>query len=294
VFARVLFPTDFSPQAGQLAGCLNEIKPLGIEEVVLLNVVELGPQIGFETDTFEHMLAWKKDAEPRLDGLKKEIEAKGVRCRWRLEIGKPAFEIVRVAEDEHVSLIAMGTHGHGFIRGLLRGSVTHGVVRRASVPVLVVKVTVMDKLARTECGFVCRNMFRRVLLPTDFSVCASEALALVKRLRVTGLHDVVVLHVRDSRRADELATQQMIIEQMERIRKELEFFGFAVSSLLVDGNPAKTIDRVARDQDVSLIVIGSRGRSAADDVLLRSVSDAVICQHTKPVLVVRPCMPEAC
>ena len=43
MFARVLFPTDFSPQADQLAGCLNEMKPLGMEEVVLLNVVELEP-----------------------------------------------------------------------------------------------------------------------------------------------------------------------------------------------------------------------------------------------------------
>jgi hypothetical protein len=52
VFARVLFPTDLSPQPEQLADCLNEIKPLEIEEVVLLNVVELGPQIGFDSDTF--------------------------------------------------------------------------------------------------------------------------------------------------------------------------------------------------------------------------------------------------
>ena len=74
MFARVLFPTDFSPQADQLAGCLNEMKPLGMEEVVLLNVVELGPQIGFASDTFEQMLAWKKDAEPRLADLKNRIE----------------------------------------------------------------------------------------------------------------------------------------------------------------------------------------------------------------------------
>jgi nucleotide-binding universal stress UspA family protein len=237
------------------------------------------------------MLAWNKDAEPRLDSLKRDFETNGIRCRWRLEIGEPALKIVRVAEEEHVSLIAMGTHGHGFVRGLLLGSVTYDVVCCASVPVLVVKVTVMDKLARTECGFVCHNMFRRVLLPIDFSDCASEALALAKRLSVTGLHDVVVLYVRNSRRADELDPEQVIIEQMERIRKELEFFGFAVNSLLIDGNPAKTIDRIAREQDASLIVIGPRGRSTAEDILLGSVSDAVICQHTRPVLVVRPYTP---
>jgi nucleotide-binding universal stress UspA family protein len=75
---------------------------------------------------------------------------------------------------------------------------------------------------------------------------------------------------------------------MEQIQSELEFFGFSVTSIIAEGNPAEVIDRVAREQDVSLIVIGSHGRSAAEDVLLGSVSDAVICRHTKPVLVVRP------
>jgi nucleotide-binding universal stress UspA family protein len=288
MFARVLFPTDFSPQAEQLAACLNEMKPLGMEEVVLLNVVELGPQIGFASDTFEQMLSWKNDAEPRLADLRDRIEMNGIRCCWGLELGKPSLEIVRVAEEERVALIAMGTHGHGFVRGVLLGSVTHDVVRHAPVPVLVLKVTVMEKLGRTDCDFVCQHMFRRVLLPTDFSECAGEALALVKKLRVTGLPDVVVVHVRDTRKEDELDPQDVICERMERIRRELEFFGFTVNSLVVDGNPAKTIDRIAREQDVSLIVIGSKGRSAAEDVLLGSVSDAVICQHTRPVLVVRP------
>ena len=292
MFARVLFPTDFSPQADQLAGCLNEMKSLGMQEVVLLNVVELGPQIGFASDTFEQMLAWKKDAEPRLADLKNRIEKNGIRCHWRLELGKPSLEIVRVAEEERAALIAIGTHGHGFVRGVLLGSVTHDVVRHASVPVLVLKVTVMDKLGRTDCDFVCQHIFRRVLLPTDFSECAGEALALVKNLRVTGLPDVVVLHVRDTRKEDELDPQDVICERMERIRGELEFFGFTVNSLVVEGNPAKSIDRIAREQDVSVIVIGSHGRSAAEDVLLGSVSDAVICQHTRPVLVVRPGMPK--
>ena len=101
----------------------------------------------------------------------------------------------------------------------------------------------------------------------------------------------VVVHVRDTRKEDELDPQDVICERMERIRRELEFFGFTVNSLVVDGNPAKTIDRIAREQDVSLIVIGSKGRRAAEDVLLGSVSDAVICQHTRPVLVVRPGIP---
>ena len=277
MFHSLLFPTDFSPEAEQLAKCLHEVKPLGIEEIVLLNVVELGPQIGFASDTFEQMLAWKKDAEHRLTELKERIEANGIRCRWRLELGKPALEIVRVAVEERVSLIAMGTHGHGFLRGALIGSVSHDVVRYAPVPVLVLKVVVMGELGTTDCAFVCQHIFRRVLFPTDFSDCAAEALSYVKGMKAASLHEVVVLHVREKSKRNDPDDEETTRNHMERIRSELEFFGFAVTSIIAEGNPAEAIDRVAREQDVSLIVIGSHGRSATEDVLLGSVSDAVIC-----------------
>jgi len=288
MFHSLLFPTDFSPEAEQVAKCLRELKPLGIEEIVLLNVVELGPQIGFASDTFEQMLAWKKDAEQRLTELKERIEENGIRCRWRLELGKPALEIVRVAVEERVSLIAMGTHGHGFLRGALIGSVSHDVVRYAPVPVLVLKVVVMGELGTTDCAYVCQHIFRRVLFPTDFSDCAAEALSYVKGMKAASLHEVVALHVREKRKRNDPDDEETARNHMERIRSELEFFGFSVTSIIAEGNPAEAIDRVAREQDVSLIVIGSHGRSATEDVLLGSVSDAVICRHTKPVLVVRP------
>ncbi len=44
MFRSLLFPTDFSPQAEQLSKCVHELKPLGVEEIVLLKVVELGPR----------------------------------------------------------------------------------------------------------------------------------------------------------------------------------------------------------------------------------------------------------
>lgn len=288
MFARILFPTDFSRQADRLAVCLHEMRALGAQEIVLLNVVDLGPQIGFASDTFEQMLAWKQDAEARLDELKRDLEAKGIRARWRLEPGKPAMEIVRIAAEERVDLIVMGTHGHGFIRGALLGSVSHDVIRSAPVPVLALKVTGLDNLPNTECAFLCQHVFRRVLLPTDFSDCAQQAFMQVKELRAAGVKEAVVLHVREEPRRGQDETTQTIEAKMLQIRSQLEFFGFSVTTIVLDGDPATVIDRVAREQDVSLIVIGSHGRSAAEDVLIGSVSDAVICRHVRPVLVVRP------
>jgi nucleotide-binding universal stress UspA family protein len=55
------------------------------------------------------------------------------------EVGDPATEITRVAEEKGVDQIVMGTHGRGAVGSLLIGSVAQRVVHLAKVPVLLVK-----------------------------------------------------------------------------------------------------------------------------------------------------------
>ncbi len=282
MFQSLLFPTDFSPFNERLARCLPDLKTLGIDEIVFLNVVELGPQIGFASDTFEQMLEWKTDAEPRLAALRSQAVRAGLRARCRLELGKPALEIVRVAQEERISLIAMGSHGHGFIRGMLLGSVTHDVVRYANIPVLVLKLGVVEHPATSDCDSACQQIFRRVLLPTDFSEGAADALYLLKNMRAAGLKEVLLLHVREDNSGDEQSQKQLGL-----IRDELRYFGFEVTMLIAAGNPNRIIEQTARERDVSLIVIGAKGKSAAADDLLGTVSDEVVSRHVRPVLVAR-------
>jgi nucleotide-binding universal stress UspA family protein len=57
----------------------------------------------------------------------------------RLITGEPAEAVVRLAKDEGVDLIVMGTHGRSGISRLLMGSVAEAIVRRAPCPVLTYK-----------------------------------------------------------------------------------------------------------------------------------------------------------
>ena len=54
-------------------------------------------------------------------------------------VGGAAEEIVRVAQEEGVDLIVMGTHGRTGLRHLLTGSVAETVLRTARCPVFTVK-----------------------------------------------------------------------------------------------------------------------------------------------------------
>jgi nucleotide-binding universal stress UspA family protein len=58
----------------------------------------------------------------------------------KVAVGKPTEEILRVAREEKVDLIIMGTHGRTGVRHLLLGSVAEAVTRRASCPVFTVRV----------------------------------------------------------------------------------------------------------------------------------------------------------
>ncbi len=64
---------------------------------------------------------------------------RGFDTRARLAMGDPATELVKVAAEESVDLIAMSTHGHRFLGDLLHGSRADRVRHNVAVPVLMVR-----------------------------------------------------------------------------------------------------------------------------------------------------------
>src|SRR5829696_7684742 len=75
-----------------------------------------------------------------LEKLTAELMASGFETRWTLAMGDPAREIMRVAGEEKVDLIAMSTHGHRWLNDLLRGATADRVRHGVMVPVLLLRV----------------------------------------------------------------------------------------------------------------------------------------------------------
>jgi nucleotide-binding universal stress UspA family protein len=80
-----------------------------------------------------------RDDRAYLDGLAAELQAAGFAVSTRLAMGDPATELVRVADEGDVDLIAMSTHGHRFIGDLLHGATADRVRHTARAPVLLVR-----------------------------------------------------------------------------------------------------------------------------------------------------------
>ena len=80
-----------------------------------------------------------KDDRAYLEQLVERLAAAGLSVRGRLALGDPATELIRVAAEEGVDLIAMSTHGHRFLNDLLRGSTVSRVRHEVDVPVLLLR-----------------------------------------------------------------------------------------------------------------------------------------------------------
>jgi nucleotide-binding universal stress UspA family protein len=67
-----------------------------------------------------------------------------------------------------------------------------------------------------------------------------------------------------------------------------EFHGLEVEEVIVHGDAAAEIVRVAGERDVDLIVISSHGRTGLGRIIFGSTAEAVVRHASCPVLVVKP------
>jgi nucleotide-binding universal stress UspA family protein len=77
--------------------------------------------------------------EAALNSKIKEVTAALPYVETAVLSGEPAAEIVKFAETNRCDLIVIGNRGHGPFKEMMLGSVSHHVVQRAAVPVLIVK-----------------------------------------------------------------------------------------------------------------------------------------------------------
>jgi nucleotide-binding universal stress UspA family protein len=144
VYKRVLVPVDGSALSAAILPFIAQIAgPLG-SEIVLLRVVPAFLPEGAEGSrhvVIDELLARLAEAKGYLDGVAEGLAGQGVRVRVEVRRGDPVFQIAAVARELDADLIAMTTHGRSGLDRLLFGSVAGAVLRRAKIPVFLMRLT---------------------------------------------------------------------------------------------------------------------------------------------------------
>lgn len=144
MYKRVLVPVDGSALSAAILPFIAQIaRPLGSEVVLLRVVPAFLPEVveGSRHVAIDELVARLAEAKGYLEGLADVLAGQGVRVRIEVRRGDPVLQIAAVARELDADLIAMTTHGRSGLDRLLFGSVAGAVLRRAEIPVFLMRLT---------------------------------------------------------------------------------------------------------------------------------------------------------
>jgi universal stress protein A len=124
------------------------------DQAILDHVQQLAAQLGSELHLVHVADGWvarnfdqlklreseeMKDDRDYLQRVAADLAARGLKVSTELALGDPADELIRLARERNVDLLAMSTHGHRFLNDLLRGTTVSRVRHFVKIPILLVR-----------------------------------------------------------------------------------------------------------------------------------------------------------
>lgn len=141
----IVAAVDFSNATPAVTKIAIELaKPFGAD-LRLLHVIEPEPSYtayGFTPVEFPVMNEFQEEARRRatlkLEELLATVRAEIPNATSKLTEGSPLHSLIDHVKESGADFVIVGSHGHGAIASLLLGSVAEGMVRKATVPTLIV------------------------------------------------------------------------------------------------------------------------------------------------------------
>jgi nucleotide-binding universal stress UspA family protein len=287
MFDRILVPLDGSPESEAILPHLPRLIRGADSEILLVRS--------------EHPLAVENPGavvEMVLAGAKEyllEIQAKlpqGVRSRILECLGTPAPSILRVADEERATLIAMATHGRTGVRRLFLGSVAEQVIRKSPLPVYALHPAWSYELIPE--GRLEERSFRTILLPLDglerweSSAQAAQQWAGRFGSRILLLPLWSPFGEGSGRPSSGEGNLDMAKRELVEVSAWLAGSGADSRSVILEGEPVDKILQACADYPVDLIVMTPDRRWLVSRSLGRGLEERVLREAKRPVLAVNP------
>lgn len=138
MYRRILVAVENSPADRTILAHVRTLAALTGAELLLVHVAD-----GFAARHFKD-LNLRESEEIRGDreylaSLASELAADSIVTTTELAMGDPATELIRLANERNVDLLAMATHGHRLFNDLVRGTTVSRVRHEVKIPVLLLR-----------------------------------------------------------------------------------------------------------------------------------------------------------
>jgi len=285
---KILLATDGSRNANLALRAAVDVAEKTGSELHVVHAWHSVPSTRFESFIRAQL---KREAQELLAEHVGRIKDKGGEAaRAHLVEGPVVDEILDLAEELGAGLVVIGSRGMGSVGRLLVGSVSEGVVHHAPCPVLVVR------------GGQGAWPPQRIVIGDDGSEPAKRAGELGAEIAKLFGSDTVLVRAhenppepiggwsaKDRRRLDEaLLREEWGLE--ERAKELQAIAGSQPESRLIETEPTLAMLPVAeeKEEERTLLAVGSRGLGADRRVMLGSISTEILRVARGPVLICPP------
>jgi nucleotide-binding universal stress UspA family protein len=276
MFQRMLVPLDGSAQADRVLPYASGLATRLHTTLLLLSIVDLRVSSSARA---------RGEVEQRLQQAVDRLHRQGVRATVAISAGRPAEEILAVAESQGCDLILLSTSttdnaGRG---GL--GRVTDKVFHASHIPLLLIPPQA------AESSTSLPQVPSTLIVPLDGSVSAEAALPFAEDLAQRLGAEVMLARAvpfpgaivdEQAPPAGELEARAYLGSLMTKMRAT----GLAVQTRTFDGPAVEYILSLASQTPHSLVVLTTHGRSALARWFVGSVVEGVVQAARVPVLVI--------
>jgi nucleotide-binding universal stress UspA family protein len=291
----IVVPTDFSKLAEAAAARAAQLARVDGAAVHVVHTVAVplvvdpygGSLPGNLSELWE---ALRRSAREQLEQTRKGIEAQGVSTVTAhvSESPDPVGAIAEAVRVHGADLIVMGTHGRRGLQRAFLGSVTERALSTLDRPILAVKEDPED----------AAKPIAKILLAVDFSPHSDRAVEAAAGLGARLSASVDVVHAFDlpasynaylSAAGAEVQhkIESEILGRLQAIREQLSQRGIRTTAHFRRGHPDTVISDLARQIGAQLIVMGTRGLTGLEHVLLGSVAERTLRMAPCSVLCVK-------
>jgi nucleotide-binding universal stress UspA family protein len=281
-FKTILFPVDFSERC---RGAVHHVRAIATRfqsKVIVLNVVETPTGYPGDLD-FGALAMGPEDRHAAAQTLLEKFVAEefsSFPVEVRVEAGDPATAITWLAQQEHIDLIMMPTHGYGSFRRFILGSVTAKVLHDAQCAVWTgVHLDNPPPPDASVESVVC------AIDLTDASCAPFKAAVQIAQDHLADLtitHAVPGTDAIPERLMDVEFRQHLIGEAQARIESMLAGSGVTASICIESGDVHKVVSGCAKAHRADLVVIGRARHNGYGR--LRTHSYAIIRESPCPVI----------